>query len=200
MPTQKLHAKSLSPFIALCKEHGAKSIIDIGTGNLRNLVPTLSSFAKVWGVDTAIQCDTIKCEADKLKKKYKSFVGLLTEEQFYSSRLGASAAMTICVLHTIPEIEVRHRVLSAASSNLIGDGLMLVDVPSGENYYRKRLTESNKYLDGYVMGEGARHTFYKEFSSEELTSFVEQQGFHFHTRISVPKHLALVFSNGKVTR
>ena len=62
----------------------------------------------------------------------------------------------------MPDKQTRTHLLEIAASKLHNPGYLVIDVPTGERYYRQRCSDFNKYKDGWVMGLGPIYTFYKK--------------------------------------
>jgi SAM-dependent methyltransferase len=193
VPSQKIPASSLIPFIEICLTNNLKTIIDVGSGRMRNLLVLLEKFEKIWAVDTALQFCRTRTNVEKVQRKYRSFGGFIIEEIFHVSNLNASAAICICVLHIIPKTECRYKLLRAINRNLQHGGLLLIDVPYGEPHYKSRLTKNSAYRDGFILGKTKTRTFYKEFKLLELRKLLKRADFSFVENLNVRRHHALVF-------
>ena len=176
-PTQTKPSAVVGFATNVCREAGCKSVIDVGCGRLRHLAALGQSFEKVWVVDTQLQYERTKQEFATLMASYPAVQEYVPYEEFKSSALEAEAAMLILVLHVIPRKEERISLLRSIHKNLRAGGLLFVAVPFGEPYYKQRMTNENKYLDGFVMGASAVKTFHKEFTERQLKGLLRQSGF-----------------------
>jgi len=147
----------------------------------------------VWAVDTETQLDRIDGILSEVRSEFGDRLCSMSIKEFSSSRLRLDAAVIVCVLHTIPSVKARKDLLRAIRRNVKKGGKLLVDVPFGEPYYRRKMTMERRYRDGYLMGCGSCRTFYKEFDEEEIKSLVEEFGFLFELKLDVRRHHALVF-------
>lgn len=162
-PSQAKPAKSVGWASEILKNLGVNRVIDIGCGRLRNLQTLRRFFSDITIVDTKLQCERIQTLLPKSKR-----VKLLNTEQFKNNKQKYNAAFLISVLHTIPELVTRKRLLSLAIDKVYKFGYIVIDIPSGVNYYRQQCTSANKYGDGWAMGSGTNRTFYKNYSAKEL--------------------------------
>lgn len=166
-PSQKKPAKSVSWSAEILRGLGANRVAEIGCGRLRNLKILQSFFSDITLVDTKLQCDRIRSLVPKSTK-----IRLLNTDRFRSDKKKYHAIFVISVLHIIPEPKARHEIISLAINKVFGGGYIVIDVPCGVNYYRKKCTSENRYRDGWVMGNGPIRTFYKNYSAKELDLFL----------------------------
>ena len=185
-------APTLAPFIKFCKENNCHSIIDVGTGKLRNLIPILTKFNRIWAVDTELQHKRNLSKLQKIQTRHASFKGFINTKEFNSMQLKSSAAMIISVLHAVPHKKQRLQILKSTKKNLRKGGFLLVDVPFRESYYKNRMKKSNKYLDGYLQGGINVKTFHKEFKRNELIRLVTNLGFVIVKELHTSHHHAII--------
>ena len=194
VPSQTAPPKCLLDFIDICKQSNVRRVADIGAGRLRSTLPMLEAGLMVWAVDTPTQLDRVADLTAQTKRRYPNLRGPLTESDFAKSRLGLNGAVTVCVLHTIPESDIRAKLLDSIRRNTNPGGYVLIDVPHGEPYYSSLMTQDRRFRDGYVMGSGRLRTFYKEFAQEELVRFVVGRGFTYQRDLRVRRHHSLLFT------
>lgn len=166
-PSQTKGAKSVCWAAEILRGLGAKRVAEIGCGRLRNLKILQASFSDITLVDTELQCERVRNLMPKSQK-----IRLLDTERFLRDKKEYDAIFIISVLHVIPEVKARREILSLAINKVHARGYIVVDVPCGENYYRKKCTSENQYRDGWVMGNGPFRTFYKNYSAKELDAFL----------------------------
>lgn len=166
-PSQGKPAKSVAWASEILKNLGVTRLVDIGCGRLRNLATLRRFFSDITLVDTKLQCGRIENLLPK-----SSRIKLLDNEQFKNSRQKFNAAFLISILHVIPDLASRNALLSLAINKTYKSGYIVIDVPSGERYYRQKCTPKNKYRDGWLMGNGTTRTFYKNYTATELDAFL----------------------------
>jgi hypothetical protein len=192
-PSQNQPAKSVRWSSPLLHSQGVTTIADIGCGRLRNLRLLSKYFREITLIDTQIQCERISHLVPRRKG-----IRLLTIEEFKRDRHSYDAVFVISVLHIIPKPRLRRELLSLASSKLHNPGALVIDVPSGEHYYRQHCTSENRYRDGWTMGNGSVRTFYKNFHSKELDLLVAScTGLTLETVKSEDKHLIRIWRNSR---
>ncbi len=188
-PSQARPAESVVWGSRVLRKEGAKKVVELGCGRLRNLPPLLNAFSNVSLVDTKLQCDRVR---DLLPKSGKCT--LMTVEEFTKSKGQFDAAFVISVLHTMPNSYERRGLLRLAYERLKRGGCLLVDVPQGETYYARRCGRHNAYKDGWLMSRGSTFTFYKNFKLDELLDLVESSGnWDVYDRLTKTKHLIRLF-------
>lgn len=187
-PSQKRAAKSVSWAAPVLRELGVTCVVDVGCGRLRNLDVFQRSFSDITLVDTKLQFKRIK---DLVPKSQK--IRLLDAERFRDDKRRYHAAFIISVLHILPDRKTRKRVISLAIRKLCRFGYIVVDVPTGENYYRHKCKAENKYRDGWLMGEGKYKTFYKKYSARELDKLLTD-GMHLelYKKVWFDKHIVRI--------
>lgn len=191
-PSQSKPAKSVRWAAPLLRSEGVRSIADLGCGRLRNLRVMTKNFRNITLVDTQIQCNRIAGTLPHIHG-----IRLLPVEEFERDRSTYDAIFIVSVLHIIPKPNARRDLLRLAASKLNDPGIIVIDVPSGERYYRQHCTSENKYRDGWTMGSGSIRTFYKNFYSTELDSLVQScTGLQLSLVKSEDKHLIRIWRNG----
>jgi hypothetical protein len=190
-PSQNIPAKSVIIASEIIYKLGVRSIVDFGCGRLRNIPSLEKHFNKIILVDTKVQCDKIKNNS-----LFKSHYELYSTEEFANLNNTYDAIFLILVLHIVPEISVRKEILNIIPSKLSANGFLIVDVPTGEKYYRQKCNEKNRYNDGWIMGTGNIKTFYKQYSAIELDNFIiENSKLKLSQKINVDKHLIRIFKS-----
>ncbi len=177
-------SRSIKLAISLLKLIGARSVIEVGCGLLANTPYLLESFEWVILVDTPVQLNRIENKLRKLKTMYPSLYAVISSENFKQSRLNFDSAVLLNVLHVIPSKNERIELLRDIYSNLREGGVLYVDSPRGEGYYKKSLKNWQRFQDGWIIPRGRYATFYKELTVEELTEYLHKAGFDI---ISYPK-------------
>jgi len=166
---------------ALCKHwraKGYKEIIDLGCGQLRNSL-ILVKYFELWICDFPHQLESsyVRDRLNRLKQS-RNFMGFIAPDEFGRRKLTADAAIIAYVLHTLPEVQLRVRLIRRAVKNTKYPHEMFVAVPNGESYYRKRMGAENQLNDGYSFDAGDGHkTFYREYTSIQIDEFMSGLGF-----------------------
>lgn len=187
-PSQVKPAKSVVWACNLLK-NDKFNVADIGCGRLRNLVTLNSSFSSLVLVDTKNQCERIRNSKQNIGSSE-----LLDFETFISRDDKFDVVFIICVLHIIPDIAERKRILDQACIKLKENSFLVIDVPSGVNYYRKRMSSENKYKDGYLFGSSSIKTFYKNYHRIELDKFVtKNRPLSLYRKTYFDKHLVRIY-------
>lgn len=169
--------------ISVLKENCVSRVCEIGCGLLANTPHILKAFNHVILTDRKEQFDRIKEQLSEMAKKYRSFQSFTEEKSFARKRLNLDAAIVINVLHILPTREERVELLKAARQNLRKGGIIFIDIPRDETYYRNLVKTGMPYNDGHVMRRNDYYTFYKNMTFEKLREYVEEVGFTFDQRV-----------------
>lgn len=165
--------------------------MDLGCGRLRNLKILRHYFPDITFVDTKLQCERVLNQLPKTKG-----MRILSIGDFEVEIRKYDAIFLISVLHIIDDPLLRRKVLSLTKKKLKKSGFLVVDVPTGENYYRQHCTEKNRHGDGWVMGNNRVRTFYKNFSAEEIDNLVLScTGLNLHSKGAYDKHIIRIWCN-----
>ncbi|MDJ0901038.1 MAG: class I SAM-dependent methyltransferase [Xenococcus sp. MO_188.B8] len=190
-PSQSKPAKSVLWASEVLQELGITNIADLGCGRLRNLIVFQNYFSEITLIDTDLQCNRVQYlipEAENVK--------LITSSIFQEEEKLYEAIFLISVLHILPEPKMRNNLLNLAISKLAKPGFLVVDVPTGVSYYRKKCTNDRKCSDGYVMGNGRYRTFYKNFYAKELDTLLSINGhLKLYKKVYFDKHLVRIMTN-----
>jgi SAM-dependent methyltransferase len=186
IPSRREPTPELPAIIDFLRERGCLSIVDYGCGTGRNVPPLCKAFERVWMTDIdAIQ--GLKAFTQNLPtlSKPDGCAEFRTVERVPYSKLRVDAALLIDVLHTVPDIEMRKTILYKVKACLKKRKRFLVVLTPGpkQSYYRIG-HESDVFEDGIMLPHGkSEFTFYKEYDSDELRAFVEDQGYRFLTKL-----------------
>jgi SAM-dependent methyltransferase len=188
-PSQIIPAKSVKLSTEIIKPHGIKSVVDFGCGRLRNIPILTKEYKNITVVDTKKQCEKII-----VNPLFNRNLKLLTDIEFYNLKVQFDAVYLILVLHIIPDIKTRMAILKSINDRLNKGGFLIIDVPTGEKYYRNKCNSNNRYLDGWLMKNGNTNTFYKQYSTSELDNFIANcTKLDIFTKISIDKHIVRIF-------
>jgi trans-aconitate methyltransferase len=188
-PSQGKPARSVCWATSILKAEGIYSVVDLGCGRLRNLRPLQDHFGDITLVDTPLQCARIATSGANL-----SSARLMTIDEFKAEDRTYDAIFLISVLHVLDQLSLRKELLALARCKLHNSGFLVVDVPSGIQYYRVHCTLANKYRDGWVMGNGSKKTFYRNYYADELDKLVlSSTFFKLYKKTWFDKHLIRIW-------
>lgn len=188
-PSQGKPAKSVYWAASILKTENVKSVVDLGCGRLRNLKPLQDHFKDVTLVDTKLQCARIAGVDANLSR-----ARLMPIDEFIKEDCTYDAIFLISVLHVLDQRALRRELLTLAKAKLRKFGFLVVDVPSGIQYYRVHCTPENKYRDGWVMGAGSIKTFYRSYHAKELDKLViSSTAFELYKKTWFDKHLVRIW-------
>lgn len=190
-PSQNIPSKSSKWIANKFEELEIKNLLDFGCGRLRNE----QIFCQY---DCAISVIDIEAQIKRLPKESLSKFNVYTYEHDELPINEFDVVTLILVLHIIPDVATRKEVLKRAYSAVKPGGYLLIDVPTGERYYRQMCTEENKYNDGFILSHGSSKTFYKNYLAKELDNFINET--ICVEKVATPyfdKHICRLFIKGK---
>lgn len=178
----------IDELIKYWKKKGYRKVIDVGCGKLRNSL-VLVNHLSLWICDFPEQLNTPSIEGRLAKlKKNRNFKGIIEPNDFKRGKLDSDAAFICFVIHTIPEKRLRIELIKNTMKNLKPPYEMFIAVPCGEKYYKNRMTEANRFNDGFLFNAGhGQKTFYREYSSEQIDKFMAEVGFKVNRIFSADK-------------
>ena len=185
-------SRSIQAAILAFKDSELSRIAEIGCGLLANTPHILEAFASVVLVDTEHQYTRIKDKLDELSKLYPSFEKFIDTESFQDERMQLEGAIIVNVLHVLATVQERAKLLKAAHRNLKKRGLLFVDIPRNETFYRSLVRTARPYNDGYIMRRGSYYTFYKNMTFDELEGYAEKAGFQLQRRIYLDHRVTFI--------
>ncbi len=157
---------------------GYREIIDVGCGQLRNALVLIKYF-ELWICDfpQQLQSPAVRGRLNSLKHS-GNFMGFVAPDEFERTKLAADAAVIAYVLHTLPEVQMRRRLIRGAIQNTKHPHEIFVAVPNGESYYRRRIGAENQLNDGNSFESGGGYkTCYREYTSVQIDNFMAEMGF-----------------------
>lgn len=173
----------------------AERVADVGCGYLSGTAELLRHHRQVYAVDTAVQRERIATRLTPIET-VASFAGFRSAEEFQASKLRLGGVYLINVLHTVPSNAERVSLLQSGRQNLRSGGFVVVDVPSYEHYYSRRMGPGNAFGDGYIFAHsGNRHTFYRFCVAEELDDWASSADLEFERSVSDHHHLVRIYRN-----
>lgn len=193
IPHTRKPSKEIDDIIEYLERHDCQEVIDWGCGNGRHVTKLCEGFDAVWAVDL----EEIR-DYGPFQKALPRLLDLPTFKGFKTltnvpEELRADAVLLLFVIHTLPSVALRQKLLRRVKKHLEPGGLLVLLVPGPkEKYYKKKL-QSPEYEDGLMMKRGKRFSFYREYSPEELRIFVEDNGFEFVDTIAANHKYILVF-------
>jgi len=195
-PSQTRAAKSVVWAAPILAGLGAREVVDLGCGRLRNLAVLEEHFPQLTLVDTELQCQRVRALLPN-----REGVELISIDEFRCTKARYDAVFLVAVLHTVDKPSVRKALLEVAAAKLRGSGFLVIDVPAGEHYYRVRCSQANRHGDGWAMGSGPIRTFYRSFDAEALDRLVERtESFELYERVSIDKHIVRIWRKFKARR
>jgi len=168
----------IDELIKYWKNKGYREIIDVGCGKLRNSLVLVNHFS-LWICDfhEQLSSPSIKDRLSKLKKN-RNLKGIIYPNDFKKRKLAVDAAFICFVIHAIPEKRLRIQLIKNTIKNLKPPHEIFIAVPCGEKYYKNKMTEENRFKDGFLFNAGYRRkTFYREYTREEINEFMAEIGF-----------------------
>lgn len=173
LPPNKLLRDTLIPFF---KKKKLYRILDFGAGALRHCFPLLDAGFEVCAVefDEGFSRPSSKRALEEAKKN-PNFSALIWPKDFIRDRRRFDAALLFYVLQTMPLEKERQLVLHHLYSKLTQDSYLIYASRYGQ------ITEEDlhhKVADGYYKWPTrAYHSFYREFTTEETHSMMQQHRF-----------------------
>jgi len=174
------------------KEKKVKKVVEIGCGLLANTPHILNAFPFVILVDTKYQYQRIKGKLDELSSVSPSFKKFIDTNSFQNEGLRLDGAIVINVLHVLPTVRGRIRLLTNIHQNLKEKGFIFIDVPHNETYYRDLVKTAKSHKDGYIMKRGNYFTFYKNMTFDELNGYTDKAGYKLIRRIYLDHRITFV--------
>ncbi|HIH72564.1 MAG: hypothetical protein XD43_1728 [Thermococcales archaeon 44_46] len=190
-------SRSIKLAINLFNHLGIESTIEVGCGLLSNTRYLLKAFKWVVLVDTEFQLKRIQDRLSQLRREYSSLYAVIPYTKFKYSKLSFESAILLNVLHVLPTKQDRIDLLRSVHSNLKNGGIVYIDSPRGERYYKKFLKSKQQYNDGWLIPRGKYATFYKDLTVNEIVSYLKKIGFNV---ISYPKldHRTIVLAEKSI--
>jgi SAM-dependent methyltransferase len=182
-PKNNKPSRAISAAIACLKKHDAERICEVGCGLLANTQHILKAFPHVILTDRKEIVPRIEDKLSDLQAKFPSYKGFVDHTQMVSQIKNVDAAIVINVLHILPTPRQRLDLLKSIYRILQTNGLVFVDVPRNESFYRNDVKTAIPYSDGYCMHRGTSFTFYKNMDSKEISDLVEHAGFSADSQI-----------------
>lgn len=179
--------------IEVLKEANVFKVAEIGCGLLANTPHILKNFPFVVLVDTKRQYTRIEHKIAELLKTHGSLKEFINSESFATTQMELDGAIVINILHILPTQNDRLGLLVATYKNLRGGGLIFIDVPYNETFYRGLVKTAQVYNDGYIMCRGSKYfTFYKNMTFSELKEYAEKAGFEFEKRVYLDHRVSII--------
>lgn len=187
--------------IKVLREVTTSKVAEIGCGLLANTPHILDAFPFVILVDTSLQYTRVRHKIAELSKTYTSLKRFIDSESFSKTEMQLDGAIVINVLHILPTENDRLRLLTGGYKNLRGGGLIFIDVPYNETFYRGLVKTAQAYNDGYIMRRGSKYcTFYKNMTFTELKEYAEKVGFEFEERVYLDHRVTIVCRKNSKTK
>lgn len=185
--------RAVQSAITVLTEANASRIAEIGCGLLANTTHLLKAFPFVVLVDTRLQYERIRQKIAELSETYSSLKEFIEVDSFQKRKMQLDGTIVINVLHVLPTESDRLYLLTCGHKNLRKGGLIFIDVPYNETFYRNLVKTAQAYNDGYIMHRaGNRYTFYKNMTFDELKEYAERVGFQFEKRVYLDHRVTFV--------
>lgn len=140
-PSQRRPAACVSYYAPVLRELGATHVADFGRGRLRNRSVLKDHFDRV---DYIEQPELIEKICDQVKSNSER---VICYDEWILERTLYDAIFLIFVIHTIPSITYRKRIIFEIKRRIRKGGFLLVAVPQSETYYNRR-KEKSIAMDG----------------------------------------------------
>jgi SAM-dependent methyltransferase len=164
-----------SRFMAVLDDLPRQRVLDFGAGALRHTLPLLRHQYEVCAVE--FEEAFVRAEAADARGRAENssnFSTLMWPKSFKKDRRRFDAALLTYVLQVMPEKKERDAVVEAISHKLTDSGCLLYMSRTGQITPEMKSRPLN---DGYWMWPGRqRHSFYREFSTEETHELFARHG------------------------
>lgn len=152
-----------------------KSAIDFGAGRGRNLPPLCKFFDEVTAVEHESLIPILRSTLDDHSL---SNCTLVKSENFTGSEHDTDVVFMVYVLHILPFKEMRQSIIRDLRCALRPGGKVVIVVPGSDPKYRNdTLKNATNYKDGIaILYDNQTYTFYKDYTPDELDSFLEECG------------------------
>lgn len=163
-------------FIPFLKARNVRTVLDFGAGALRHAFPLLKAGFEVCAVDFEAGFQRPVCaKALARAKRYSNFSALIWPKDFIDDTRRFDAALVCYVLQTMPLSKERDIVLKRIYKKLRNDAYLLYM----SRYNQVQGSDSqHRVNDGYYKWpDRERHSFYREFTTEETHKMMARFGF-----------------------
>lgn len=175
LPPHKVIQDEVIPYLK--RRGNVRRILDFGAGGLRHTIPLLKAGFEVCAVEFEDAFRRPVCsKALKRVRRNPNFSELIWPRDFMRDRRKFHAALLSFVLQTMPIHSERKQVLKYIYKKLSRDGCLIY-----LSRYGQITKNMKKYRikDGYYMWpKRARHSFYREFTTEETHRLMGSFKFH----------------------
>lgn len=167
MPNCSGHISEMHDVLDALKENKSKVIIDFGCGNCRNSRILSRHFKKVILVELQ---NNISNVTNWVKEHRLNNCRVLKSEDFYNSSVRADVCFLSFVLHTIPRLYLRKRLILELKGHLKKTGVLVFIVPSHDSKYTSNnITKYEEYNDGIIKTyKDSTFTYYKSYNIASL--------------------------------
>ncbi len=168
-------ADEMRQVVIRLKKYNVEKIIDFGCGRARNAGLLATNFSRVYLVEVQKNMSLVKAWMQKYN--YPQCTAF-EWEVFKKAKIRADACLLSCVLHTLPNSNLRKQIISTIRSKLTNRGLVAFITPAHDSKYReKHLKDSKVEGDGVVrLFSDKTFSFYKNYEWEEFLEFINEVG------------------------
>lgn len=194
-PAQSSPIPIINELTKYWKNKGYKEIIDVGCGKLRNSLFLVKHFL-LWICDFPEQFDN-KITKEKLAiiKNNRNFMGIVDPTDFKKGQLKADAALLSFVIHTLPEKRLRIELIRNTMKNLKPPYEIFIAAPYGENYYKSKMKDENRFNDGFLIRTNkSQKTFYRDYTPSQLDELMRELGFEVEKIFNIHKRSMRIYS------
>lgn len=185
-------SRAIAAAIQSLKHNDVRRVCEIGCGLLANTPHILRAFPYVIVTDREEQIPRIQAELESLAQRYSSYKGFVKHSDLFRYTNYFHAAIIINVLHILPSHKERLDLLKTVHRTLKRPGLLFIDVPRNEYYYKTQVKTATPHNDGYLMRRGSSYTFYRNMELDDLDKLIAACGFTVERRIYIDHRNSLL--------
>lgn len=199
-PSARKPLAELQPIIDCLKKQGVRSVCDFGAGRGRNMPLLATSFDRVLSVEEGTNVDLLSDLASRSKLancRTESWQGFCE-----SSRPLSDAALLCCVLHTLPDRDLRVMVIRQVLRRLRRESRVVLVSPRNDSRYRESVVANAvAYGEGIVRLYRNPNTFsfYQTLSRGDLVSLMADTGLSLECAIRSKSRLVLISRENKAS-
>ncbi len=164
-------------------------ILDIGAAKLRNTLWLLQKRFHVWAVEFPELRERLPDAKKKWEtaEKYSNFHKVTFPKDFINLNEKFDIILLINEINVMPIPIERFVLLCLCRDKIKDNGILLWHQWRGLAVGQDKYSDENKFVDGYLMGNGPNHTFYVEHTREETHEILYSAGFSFNKEMNLHK-------------
>jgi hypothetical protein len=158
-------------------------ILDLGAGKLRNTIWFLQKDFKTWAVEfqeLSKRLPDAKKKWGEAEKKYNDYLHIISPNEFIYLEEEFDIILLINVINVMPNPLERFALLSLCRKKIKDNGLLLWHNWRAKAIHPNRYRGANEFIDGHLMGNGPKHTFYVEYPKDETHEILYSVGFSYN--------------------